>query len=203
MFSWWAHLGSQTELGNGCIVGAVCSLTSRETLPDNTVVCGAHCERRLQLERPPVNIFLFLLLFWKLPEFTIILPQTVMQPLVFTVQHYAKHGIGYDISDCLCIGLFVMLVHCVKTLSCISLTTLVLSCHQRGKSSVMSLSSETLNTGGVRKVCNFSLVAYVTMIQAMDIVTMNMKHTYRKSYTLRVKTRRMATANKTCVSGKN
>lgn len=48
-----AHLGSEAELGNGCIIGTMCSLTSRETLPDNTVVHGAHCERRLQLERPP------------------------------------------------------------------------------------------------------------------------------------------------------
>lgn len=48
-----AHLGSQTELGSGCIIGTMCSLTSHETLPDNTVVYGAHCERRLQLERPP------------------------------------------------------------------------------------------------------------------------------------------------------
>lgn len=48
-----AYVGSETELGSGCIVGAKCSLTSHETLPDNTVVYGAQCERRLQLERPP------------------------------------------------------------------------------------------------------------------------------------------------------
>jgi len=57
MFLWSAHLGSQTELGSGCIVGTMCSLTSHESLPDNTVVYGVHCARRLQLERPPVNVF--------------------------------------------------------------------------------------------------------------------------------------------------
>ena len=41
----------------------MCSLTSRETLPDNTVVYGADCQRRLQLERPPVNIFPFYYFF--------------------------------------------------------------------------------------------------------------------------------------------
>lgn len=49
-----AVLGSQTELGNGCIVGAMCNVSSHETLADNTVVYGSRCERRIQLERPPV-----------------------------------------------------------------------------------------------------------------------------------------------------
>jgi len=57
MFFLLAHLGSQTELGSGCIIGTMCSLTSHETLPDNTVIYGAHCQRRLQLERPPVTVF--------------------------------------------------------------------------------------------------------------------------------------------------
>jgi dynactin-6 len=48
-----ARLGRQTELGNGCIIGAMCSVTCRESLADNTVIYGSKCERRIQIERPP------------------------------------------------------------------------------------------------------------------------------------------------------
>ena len=50
-----AVLGSQTQLGNGCIIGSMCNVSSHEILADNTVVYGSRCERRIQLERPPVG----------------------------------------------------------------------------------------------------------------------------------------------------
>jgi len=50
-----ARLGRQTELSNGCIIGAMCQVTSEERLPENTVIYGANCERRIQSERPPAQ----------------------------------------------------------------------------------------------------------------------------------------------------
>ncbi|XP_013385637.1 dynactin subunit 6 [Lingula anatina] len=47
-----AHIGRETTLTNGCIVGAMCHVTSREVLPENTVMHGSKCERRVQAERP-------------------------------------------------------------------------------------------------------------------------------------------------------
>jgi hypothetical protein len=41
-----AVLGSQTELGNGCIIGAMCNVSSHETLADNTVVYHKGVHRR-------------------------------------------------------------------------------------------------------------------------------------------------------------
>ncbi|XP_002735293.2 dynactin subunit 6-like [Saccoglossus kowalevskii] len=48
-----AKVGRNTELSTGCIIGASCDVRSQETLPDNTVIFGALCNRRLQAERPP------------------------------------------------------------------------------------------------------------------------------------------------------
>lgn len=48
-----ARLGRHTQLTNGCIIGAMCDVSSHEVLPENTVIYGASCERRIQSERPP------------------------------------------------------------------------------------------------------------------------------------------------------
>jgi len=48
-----AHLGRSMELTNGCIIGTQCSVTSHEVLPENTVIFGSSCERRVQTEKPP------------------------------------------------------------------------------------------------------------------------------------------------------
>ncbi|ESO04624.1 hypothetical protein HELRODRAFT_78909, partial [Helobdella robusta] len=48
-----ASVGRNVELSNGCIVGPMCSITTVERLPENTVIYGANCDRRTQLERPP------------------------------------------------------------------------------------------------------------------------------------------------------
>ncbi|ELU06414.1 hypothetical protein CAPTEDRAFT_173776 [Capitella teleta] len=47
-----AELGRKTELTNGCIVGTMCHMTSQEVLPENTVIYGSECERRIQGEKP-------------------------------------------------------------------------------------------------------------------------------------------------------
>ena len=48
-------MGRETELSNGCIIGAMCDVTSHELLPENTVIYGSTCDRRQQSERPPVS----------------------------------------------------------------------------------------------------------------------------------------------------
>jgi len=45
-------LGPSTKLTNGCIIGAMCELSSPEIIPENTVIYGKKCERRVQAERP-------------------------------------------------------------------------------------------------------------------------------------------------------
>ena len=45
-------VGRQTVLSHGCVIGAMCEVTSQETLPENTVVYGKCCHRRAQAERP-------------------------------------------------------------------------------------------------------------------------------------------------------
>ena len=47
-----SKVGRQVILGDGCVIGASCELTTNETLPDNTVVFGEDCQRRVQSERP-------------------------------------------------------------------------------------------------------------------------------------------------------
>ena len=45
-------VGRQTILSHGSVIGAMCEVTSQETLPENTVVYGRCCHRRVQGERP-------------------------------------------------------------------------------------------------------------------------------------------------------
>ncbi|KAG8199939.1 hypothetical protein JTE90_006186 [Oedothorax gibbosus] len=46
-------LGRFTELTSGCVIGAKCELTCNEIIPENSVICGSGCDRRLQIEKPP------------------------------------------------------------------------------------------------------------------------------------------------------
>ncbi|CAG5122830.1 unnamed protein product [Candidula unifasciata] len=50
-----AKVESKVEIANGCIIGAGCNLNTCEQLPENTVVYGVKCERRIQRERPPAQ----------------------------------------------------------------------------------------------------------------------------------------------------
>jgi len=45
-------VGRHTNLSNGCIVGAGCTLTVEETLAENSVVYGGGCDRRKAADRP-------------------------------------------------------------------------------------------------------------------------------------------------------
>ena len=47
-----SKVGRHTSLPNGCVIGAMCEVTSQETLPENTVIYGQCCSRRVQAERP-------------------------------------------------------------------------------------------------------------------------------------------------------
>ncbi|ESO89713.1 hypothetical protein LOTGIDRAFT_192604 [Lottia gigantea] len=50
-----AYVGNNVEVSNGCIIGAMCNVTSNEVLSENTVIYGSKCERRFQRERPPAQ----------------------------------------------------------------------------------------------------------------------------------------------------
>ncbi|GFT20609.1 dynactin subunit 6 [Nephila pilipes] len=45
-------VGKYTQLTSGCVIGAKCELTCNEIIPENTVIYGSNCERRLQAEKP-------------------------------------------------------------------------------------------------------------------------------------------------------
>lgn len=42
-------------LTSGCIIGACCNVNTYEVIPENTVIYGADCLRRVQTERPQVG----------------------------------------------------------------------------------------------------------------------------------------------------
>ncbi|XP_045577422.1 dynactin subunit 6 isoform X1 [Salmo salar] len=47
-----ADLGKNVILTSGCIVGACCQVNTCEVIPENTVIYGSNCMRRVQTERP-------------------------------------------------------------------------------------------------------------------------------------------------------
>ena len=52
MFECKSKVGRHVVLGDGCVIGACCELTTNETLLDNTVIYGKDCQRRVQSEQP-------------------------------------------------------------------------------------------------------------------------------------------------------
>lgn len=46
------RIGPRARLTNGCVVGAMCNLDTDETLPENSVIYGHDCKRRVQHEKP-------------------------------------------------------------------------------------------------------------------------------------------------------
>jgi len=44
-------------LTNGCVIGAACSLTEQETVPENTIVYGSQCQRREMNDKPYVIVY--------------------------------------------------------------------------------------------------------------------------------------------------
>nr|XP_033771473.1 dynactin subunit 6 isoform X1 [Geotrypetes seraphini] len=47
-----AFVGRNVILTSGCIIGSCCSINTCEVIPENTVIYGAECLRRVQTERP-------------------------------------------------------------------------------------------------------------------------------------------------------
>ncbi|XP_017653517.1 dynactin subunit 6 isoform X1 [Nannospalax galili] len=47
-----AYVGRNVILTSGCIIGACCNLNTFEVIPENTVIYGTDCLRRVQTERP-------------------------------------------------------------------------------------------------------------------------------------------------------
>ncbi|XP_077260952.1 dynactin subunit 6 [Temnothorax americanus] len=47
-----AQVSREIELTNGCVIGAACSLTEREVVPENTIVYGSQCQRREMNDKP-------------------------------------------------------------------------------------------------------------------------------------------------------
>ncbi|KAL6032820.1 hypothetical protein STEG23_014761 [Scotinomys teguina] len=47
-----AYVGRSVILTSGCIIGACCNLNTFEVIPENTMIYGADCLRRVQTERP-------------------------------------------------------------------------------------------------------------------------------------------------------
>ncbi|KAI1290203.1 Dynactin subunit 6 [Halotydeus destructor] len=51
------NVGKNTVITSGCIIGAMCSIDTDETLPENTVIYGRECKRRIQHEKPTPQAF--------------------------------------------------------------------------------------------------------------------------------------------------
>lgn len=51
-----ADLGRNVILTSGCIIGACCQVNTCEVVPENTVVYGSSCLRRVQSEKPQVGL---------------------------------------------------------------------------------------------------------------------------------------------------
>ncbi|KAF4802755.1 Dynactin subunit 6 [Turdus rufiventris] len=47
-----SFVGRNVILTSGCIIGACCNVNTYEVIPENTVIYGADCLRRVQTERP-------------------------------------------------------------------------------------------------------------------------------------------------------
>ncbi|XP_066576497.1 dynactin subunit 6 [Amia ocellicauda] len=47
-----AEVGRNVILTSGCIIGACCQVNTCELIPENTVIYGSGCMRRVQTERP-------------------------------------------------------------------------------------------------------------------------------------------------------
>ncbi|MEE6460377.1 hypothetical protein FKM82_000937 [Ascaphus truei] len=54
-----AFVGRNVILTSGCIIGACCNVNTCEVIPENTVIYGSDCLRRVQTERPQVSIQYF------------------------------------------------------------------------------------------------------------------------------------------------
>ena len=65
-------IGPYIEVTDGCIVGAMCQLTNKEKLCENTVIYGKECHRRRAPERPTPQILQLDFLTKILPNYHVI-----------------------------------------------------------------------------------------------------------------------------------
>jgi hypothetical protein len=56
-----AQVGRSVTLTSGCVIGAKCSLTTNETLPENTVIFGTDHQRRTMPDRPAVRVIFIII----------------------------------------------------------------------------------------------------------------------------------------------
>ncbi|KAK3096275.1 hypothetical protein FSP39_025213 [Pinctada imbricata] len=49
------YVGRHLEMTSGCIIGAKCEVKGQERLPENTVISGSDCVRRIAADRPPAQ----------------------------------------------------------------------------------------------------------------------------------------------------
>lgn len=49
-------VGRYTELTSGCVIGTKCEVTCQEVIPENTIIYGSNCERRVQAEKSAVSV---------------------------------------------------------------------------------------------------------------------------------------------------
>lgn len=54
-FFFLAFIGREVQLTNGIVIGAGCRITCPEVIPENTVIFGKQCHRRIQGDKPPVK----------------------------------------------------------------------------------------------------------------------------------------------------
>ncbi|CAL7945927.1 unnamed protein product [Xylocopa violacea] len=64
-----AHVGREVQLTNGCVIGALCTLTEPDTIPENTIVYGSDCQRREMNDKPYPPISQIEFLFKILPSY--------------------------------------------------------------------------------------------------------------------------------------
>ncbi|XP_048110268.1 dynactin subunit 6-like isoform X1 [Alosa alosa] len=57
-----ADVGRNVILTSGCIIGACCQVNTCEVIPENTVIYGSNCMRRIQTEKPQIVLNLLLVL---------------------------------------------------------------------------------------------------------------------------------------------
>ncbi|KAF4521326.1 hypothetical protein B566_EDAN002330 [Ephemera danica] len=73
-------VGRRVELTSGCIIGARCQVVSEERIPDNTVIYGDDCSRRMQSDRPPAQGLQIDFLTKVLPNYHHLYKATVKDP---------------------------------------------------------------------------------------------------------------------------
>lgn len=71
-----AQVNREIELTNGCVIGAACTLSEQETVPENTIVYGSQCQRREMNDKPYVVViycYFYSVIFYNLTNIIFLL----------------------------------------------------------------------------------------------------------------------------------